>query len=473
MAVALTTTLRSLRASISPTLIGSVCIFILALLAVLGSTILAGTKTGFVLSLLAVAGPLAFYAALRNPLIFPFCLFVLLVPFDNLLMLSSFGTLTKLLAIVSGAAISFWLLYRHRCVVPDRPLLMWGLFFAWILASLAWAIDPSIAYPHVVTFASLYLLYAVISFVPVSAPALRAILISVCAGATLAGVYGAYLFRHGIDVSKDGRLLMGNGDNLIDPNQFAAALILPFALSLTFAVNSRNWWLRAFALAAILFIATGLALCGSRGGLLAIVATFIVLTLRSKRYRGILAFVGIAALGTVLAAYGNVLSRFGSATQTGGAGRTSIWEIGFAAFKHSPLIGYGYANFPLAYDKFFLLVPEHYFTNWDRAPHNVLLQTATELGVIGVALLLIAFWTQLRSLRVIASDHPLYPIRVALEASYAGALVASIFIDMLEYKYLWLLLITTVLVRNAAITQGARLHERSVSPVLQTAPHGG
>jgi O-antigen ligase len=118
-------------------------------------------------------------------------------------------------------------------------------------------------------------------------------------------------------------------------------------------------------------------------------------------------------------------------------------------------------------------VPEHYYTNWDRAPHNLVLQTVTELGVVGLVLLAIAFWYQIRSLRIIPPEHALYPIRVALEASYLGIGIASIFLDVLEYKYFWLLLIATVLVRNAAVAEGARIRERTVSPVLQTAPHRG
>ncbi len=51
----------------------------------------------------AVLFPYLLYVAFTRPLAFPFGLYVLLVPFDNILSFGSFGTITKLLGIVSGA----------------------------------------------------------------------------------------------------------------------------------------------------------------------------------------------------------------------------------------------------------------------------------------------------------------------------------------------------------------------------------
>lgn len=473
MAVALQNGLARLRTSVTPTVLGVLFIAFLAFCAAYGAISLAGTKTGFALALIAAGGPLAIAAALRAPLIFPFCFFVLLVPFDNLLVTGSFGSVTKLIAMVSGAAILFWLLYTKRAVVPDRAILWWGLFIAWIFASLLWAIDPTLAYTHIITLLSLFTLYLAVSFMPVSQRSLAVTLVAVCAGGALAGIYGGWLFHRGVDVSSDGRLMLTSGDRLLDPNQFAASLILPFVIALAGVTTARNWITRGAAIVTVLLVAIGIAICGSRGGLLGICLAFAYITIRSRRHRAVYAFTGLFGLGAVLAAYGNVLARFSTAASSGGAGRTSIWGIGLAAFKASPLFGYGYSNFPLAYDKFFLLVPEHYFTHWDRAPHDLLLQTGTELGLVGLVLLGITLWNQFRVLRIIPPDHRLYPIRIALEAAYVGLALASLFLDMLEFKYLWLLFITTAVVRNAYLTQGVHARERPLSAVLPAVAERG
>jgi O-antigen ligase len=449
----------------TPQVMVSVGMIVLAVLAALGAIALAGTKTGLALAILAVAGPIALYASLVAPSLFPFMLYLVLVPFGNLLNLDSYGTVTKLLAIASGVAMMFWLVRTRRYIAPDQGVLWWLGFVLWATTTMLWAIDPQYGLPHLATLVELFLLYAVVSFMPVDRRFLVAFIATIVIGGALSGAYGIYLFHGGIDVSKDGRLFMANDNTIIDPNHFAAALILPFALALNIAVATRRVLVRVVSIASLALIVGGLLIAGSRGGLLAVVATFAYLCFRS-RHRLILAFMGLIALGTGLSAYGNVLYRFSYAVSSGGAGRTAIWKVGLAALKAHPIFGVGYANFPYAYDRAFFNVYESYYAKWFRDPHDIFVQTSVELGLLGFILLVVVVWKTMRGTRNIPKDHPLFYLRTAAESAYIGLAVASIFLDVLEYKYLWLLFMTTSIVRNAALTQGEPRSERVVSAVL-------
>lgn len=440
-------------------------IAILALLAAVGAIMLAGTKTGFALAFLAVVGPIAVYTALAAPLVFPFALFIVLVPFDNLLGLSSFGTLTKLVAIASGAALVLYLVRTRRVTLPDRSILWWAGYLLWVVCSLLWAIDAPYGASRLATLAELMTLFFAVSLMPMDRAKLGWIVGTIIASGVLAGAYGAYIFHSGIDVSKNGRLFLANAQTLIDPNQFAAALILPVCLTIVAAVSVRRWSVRLMLLAALLILGGGIAIAGSRGSLLALAVAFVYLLVRSRK-RLALAAVVFTGVGAALAMYSNVFFRFSNAIASGGAGRTNIWKVGLAAFASHPLFGYGYGNFPYAFDRAFAQVSETYYTRWHRDPHDIIVSTAVELGVVGVVLLLGVWWKQARSLRFIGPTHSLYSLRLSIEAAMIGMFVASIFLDTLTTKYFWLLFMLTALTRNAALPQGVPV-EANVSPVLQ------
>ncbi len=439
---------RSLRSS--PHIIAMVGIAALALAAALGAIALAGTKTGTALALLAVAGPCAAYGALMAPLAFPFSIFALLVPFDNLLSLPAFGTVTKLLAMASGGAVILWLLRTRRGVVPDRAVIGWSVFFIFSLVSVIWAIDPSASTEHLLTFFEILVLYIAVSFMPVQRRTLAMLVTVIIASGVLAGAYGAYVFHHGTQVSANGRLFLANDNNMVDPNHFAAALILPFSLALVAITTTRSFLARAFYTLAIVVVGGGLAVAGSRGGLLAIFAAFLYIFIRSRK-RLLVGGLAVAGIGVALAAYGNVLSRFSTATSTGGAGRADIWRVGIAAFKQHPWFGAGFYNFQVAFDQAFLNVSQTYYTHWHRAPHNILISTGVELGIAGLILFGLACWYQFRSLRDIGPNDQLYGLRIGIEAAFIGLLIASMFLDMLTTKYVWLAFILCALTRNASL----------------------
>jgi O-antigen ligase len=440
----------------------------LGAVAALGITALSGTKTGVALAFAAVVGPLAAYGAIFAPLVFPFTLYVMLVPFDNLLTTPAYGTLTRLLAILCGASIAFWLLRTRRAIMPDRSVFFWGLLWVWSAASLMWAIDPAFGFTRFFTFTQLLALYVVVSLVPIDRRTLRIVVAGTILGSVIAAGYGAYLFGHGLDTRSD-RLFLESGSDLdpshIDPNHFAAALILPIALALTGLLRARSLGQRAIYGIALLAMGAGVAVSGSRGGMLAvgIVLLYVIVRTRTNLLAG---GVAVALLGVTLTLNTDIGSRIALAAPTGGAGRLDIWRVGFVAFREHLWMGAGYANFPLAFDNAFIGVFEHYYTHWHRVPHNILLSTGVELGAVGLIIFLGAWFVQFRALRAIKRTDPLYSIRIAAESALIGLFVAGLFLDTMDYKYQWLAFMLAMLVRNAAHSpERTPVCERSSYPI--------
>jgi len=448
------------RLRVPPSLAAAVALCVTALIAAWGTIALSGTKIGVALALAVVLGPAAAYAAVTVPLIFPFSLFTIAVPFDNLLEFHSFGTLTKLIGVMCGVAMLLWIVRTKRYVTPDRSLVAWLAFVVLAICSFSWAQDPKSGVIDVTTLSSLFILLATVSLMPINARMLRLVSATVIAGGALAGIYGAYLFhRGGPSATADaGRLVVELGKQSIDPNHFAASLLLPSALVLVGLVENRGTVARFMLALCGLVIAAGLLLAASRGGIVAALAMYLYMLVRSRR-KAVLAGIGVAALTIGLGAFSNIARRFSEAAATGGAGRLGIWKVGLAAFKLHPIFGAGLGNFAIAYNQAFLSVPAFATmqviegAHWSIAPHNNLVWIGVELGAVGVIVYLTAWWLSFRSLKSIEATSDLYPMRVAMEASLVGLFVAGLFLGTVTYKYVWLAFMLTALTRNAALSE--------------------
>ncbi len=165
--------------------------------------------------------------------------------------------------------------------------------------------------------------------------------------------------------------------------------------------------------------------------------------------------------------------RIADALATGGAGRTSIWQTGLAAFNMHPIIGWGAGGAIEAYDRTYLKVFQAYNAGWSRPPHNTPLQVLVELGIIGFVLFLLAFIATFRHFRGIPRTSSLYDLKIAFIASLIGLSVCSLFIGLETYKYVWVALSTTAQLRTVARSQARRLQAGTVyepPPAVAPAP---
>jgi O-antigen ligase len=414
-------------------------------------TALAGTKTGLVLGLGCVAGPILGYLAIVAPLVFPFSVFALAVPFDNLLNIAAFGTATKALAMLSGVAIVVYLIRTRRLVRPSPALFFWCALTLWMTTTAFWAIDQPSLFKLLPTVLQLLTLYAAISLLPTDRRAVRWVAGAAVLGGVIAALYGAYLFHSGIDVSKNNRLwIVVDDETGIDPNHFAAALLLPISLCASAFISARKPLAIVGSAVPLLLLLVGLAESGSRGAALGVPAIFLYFFWRSRqRARLILLAVPLFLVTVALSFRTSIWERFSESVTTGGSNRLPIWNIGLEALKSHWLLGAGFNNFPFAYDQAFMKAHQFEFANWHRAPHDLLLNTAVELGIIGLALMLGAWIAQFRTTRVVPPTDPDYPLRLAVEAAIIATFIAAIFLDVMVFKYVWLTFMLGAILRNA------------------------
>jgi putative inorganic carbon (HCO3(-)) transporter len=430
------------------------------------------SKKGPIEGLIIAALPLALYIAIRRPFIFPFCLFVILVPFDNLLDIPGFGTLTKLLAICSGAALLFWFIRKKQYIKPDHAMYLWLMLLVWMGITVFWSINADDALSTLATWVELALLYVVISIAPISHVEYKAFMLAVVFGGIISACFGVYLFHSGAGIihghignDVSARVVLENADNTkIDQNAFAAALLLPLSLVITWALGTKP--LLAKGAYSVLFavLLAGVYVSGSRGAIVALAAMILYMAVRG-RHRVQLLFLAGLGLASSLFMKPSPWVRFEDAASTGGSGRIDIWKVGLDALKHHWVAGAGIGNFPDAYDESFIRVHQEIFQHWHRVAHNELITTSVELGALGFILFLCCWYWQFRVLRFVPRDSGFFDTRIALESATIGLFIAAQFLLIMTGKFTWLLFCLMAATRSLLLTVGNRQIQTSLSPI--------
>lgn len=430
--------------------IGAAAFFVLVFCAQLvGSGRVSYTAVAFGIGL----APVLLYVALVRPFAFPFALWAALVPFDNLLSVGRGATVTRLLAIVCGAAFLFLVLRHKRLMTPPRAILTWLLYAGWAAASIAWAGDQNVAVASFERIIQLVLLYAVVSIVPTRRSDVWIVLGGAIVGAVASAIYGAWLFHHqsaAIAASQQqfSRLQIDFGDRGIDVNAFADALLFPSIALAVGLLSARSIALRVASGVLFAVCLIGLNYSGSRESFVALAAGLLYLVVVVPKYRARLFATAAIALGASLANPALWL-RFAQSFTTGGSGRSSIWKTALAAVRDHPLLGVGTGNFSNAYNSVYLNVFQQYNAGWGRASHDIFLHTLVELGAIGLIVMCVALYAQYRSTDAIADDGQWKELKLIVRASMIALVVAAVFLDMMDAKYLWLLFCFAAMLRNA------------------------
>jgi O-antigen ligase len=417
---------------------------------------------------IALLSPIAAYLALTRPLLFPYGLYVALMPFDMLLGVSRAGTVTKMLGIATGLVLLFYCLRTLHVRRPSTSLIVLLGLLIWAALTMVWSLNPATAAEPLQTLVGLAVLYAALALTPVTSGDLKIILVAIVAGSLAVAIYGIASFHSTFPLApaadSGDRLVLALGTHSIDPNEYADALIFPLAVIATLAFRSRMLVSKLLGFAGAGIIVTAIALSASREGLIALAVLFAYFLWRSRHRMQLLILGAIAAFALAPFAAG-LATRFTRAIITGGAGRTSIWAVGLEAVKHYGLIGAGIGTFPAAYDRFYLAVPQTYLYGWSAPPHNVPLRYLVELGIPGLALVAGFVALHFRMLRFIGRDHPLYDFRVAIEGGLIGLCVTSLFIDSFHSKWVWLVFATA-----AQLAYLASTHRRRAGPAPAIEP---
>ena len=400
-----------------------------------------GSPWGLALVIALAIAPVAIALAIERPLVFPFALWAALVPFDNLLYVAGIGKIAKPLGVAAAGAAIIAMLVRRRALVPPRAAGIWALLAVFATASLWWARDAGPGIIMLQQIAGLLIVGAILSMVAADETDLKALFCGVVGGGVAAGIWAIWVY-----VATGKALYV---DPSIDHNHFGAALILPGLCATVAAISLRRpLHVTLCALAAGLCVA-GIGISESRGSLIAFGVGAAYLVVRSRHRLLLIPFIGAGV--AMLALIPGIFGRFSDSTAGDAAGRYQVWHIGFAAFQHRWFAGHGFGTFIAAYQASFLEYSQPAIVAQRmQSAHNILVEFAVELGVIGLALILLAWWCQFWTLREIGPNEDGWTdARLAIEASTIALFVSALSLDLLTYKYAWLILSAAWIVRAA------------------------
>jgi putative inorganic carbon (HCO3(-)) transporter len=422
-----------------------------------GAAVLAAGALGFVvdprLGLVALGAPAALIVVTAPAAGVALLLFAL--PLEELAALAPGGFLT-LHKLLGMAVVAGWLLHallqRQPIRVPSIALVP-GAFVLWAAVSALWAVDPAMATHMTLTYVQLVALYLLVVNVLDTPAALRRALHAHVAGAVVLCIFGLYLTGQGI--LQGGRTaIVVDHELLMEPNGFAAALLVPIAICLAGALDrTRPTWERVAVTLAGTLCVTTVVLTMSRGALLALGAMVIVASVARGQIALLVGAVLLAVPGALLAGpeFWQRLAE-GATLADRGAGRLDILHVGSVIVREHPLIGVGLGGFPLVYYEYLAQAAgiswQHALAvahTLEKAPHNIYLGVTAELGIVGLGLLVAAVAVHLRAAlrawrRLEAAHHPAAALVLAGAMALLAMAVQGAFFDVEHRKSFWLAL---------------------------------
>ncbi len=433
--------------------------------------------------------------ASRRPLRTVVPAYAFLVPIGGVIPLqvplpSPFNTLSSVAGALALGAVAMHLLREPRARVPTLPVGLWLIFTAWCALTFLWANDPSMVASELTIAIPLVMLVVLIGMMPATRSDLEFVRDAVVASGIAIGSWAAVLTVTGGAYqvhALSARFSLSEAHS--DPNQLAATLLLPLALSIDLTLTGRNpgspRWRAAFGPLGAVLSAYGLVLSGSRGGAIAavvtIVATLALFARRRpwQRYRVRQALRGTASVVVVLVVLGAVWiglfpnSRIATIlsgtpiqrlldTQSS-SGRAEIWTTGALACERYCVGGIGLGNFPIAYEQAVAFSDVTRNVGTVRPAHDLYLEIGVETGVLGLALFALAIWAEWRTIRLRGS----FPVAAGLAAALIGFLLADVFEGFLWFKHAWLPFMLIRLLEAAADGEAESERDRIVVAELR------
>ena len=407
------------RAALLVTLAALVGIAVVAALATRQDRLPIAVGLGFVM--------LAMLVSFRWPLV-SLLAFAALVPIEEVLLIGGIGTLSRVAGVVF--AVTYAVPRLGQLNLRAMPNAGWA-YMVWAVASLAWAMSPSTAWAQLPTLIQLFVIAVLVADFVVRRPSIvRPILWAYSLSAAATAVIGIVSYLEaGLGITR------GATFQDQDPAQFAAVLIPGVVFGIHEAVNGS----RRLPAACIAIVTTiGVVISGTRGAWVALaIVPLLILPHLSARRRA-LAIGAIAALFVISFQLPGVsdlvANRTGNALSTGGSGRTDIWSAGLTIYESAPVLGVGFANFPVAYTPEAVRGREPLGLSVEAiGAAQPLVGTAVELGPIGLFLLALL-------LVPLVLRRGWGPDATAVRAALASLIVVALFLDFLNRKQVWLII---------------------------------
>lgn len=309
-------------------------------------------------------------------------LFVLLIPIESAFLSIGGGaaTITRFVGII---VFGLWILdiaYHRRKIIFPVNLTIGLILVIWGGISILWATSQKTTIDRVMTAAQLIMLAILIINLINTPKKLNQLLVALFIGCAIALTLGML----GIGLKEDSYLLTLQDQSAKEYGSYVGIVFLIGSILLIFKKGK----LRFVGLASVLITLIPLIRVNQRGIFLGLgVAWLVIAIITKQKFRTfffiILVTVVISYLPGYLLQQGLINEYLAerltiqSIIETGGTGRTEIWETGLRMFKDNWLLGVGWGNFTVEYKKY-SIVPGP-----GKDPHGDLIGLACELGVIG------------------------------------------------------------------------------------------
>jgi O-antigen ligase len=375
--------------------------------------------------------------------------------FPVLVLASAFGealsvgglSLSRAIGPVAVLALILGLAGRSRVSVRQVALPLTIFFYTcWAIASATWTINPvsgfgetGTGYADAQLLLSIALMLPLVMFLRTEAD-LRRALKWIWLLAVITGLVSIAQFASGAS-----RSVGASGD----ANFFAALQVVVLPLCALLVIETKRTRDRAIVLVGVGIIVGSVITTLSRGGILALVAVFLLLSFQPAkgffrtraRKRAFLSVVLVGGLVLLAVAFKALSARTSGlfSGQDTGSGRTNLWRAALVAWHWHEIHGIGFGAFIGQSNQLLLQTPGVNFGAYNlrssgQYVHNAYLESLTELGVIGLVLflaILVAIFSSLRrSARETRTTLPFTSAFArALMLGLAGFALTSIFLS--------------------------------------------
>lgn len=310
------------------------------------------------------------------------------------------------------------------------------LFYFIMILGIPFAYHRGIAFEAVlIKYLPNILFYLVLITEVDSLKKLKSLILVICFSILLLNFFG---YMYGISVEGRFRII----GSPFDPNDIAYLLVSLCPLALFYLQLNQGILIRLFGGIVFSSSLALILLTGSRGGLVALGAVFIVMLLTKiggMKKSNKMVFIGFSVAILFLLGDKINLERYLSLTEIGSDynisdefGRMKIWEFGFAMIIGNPITGVGVDCFAMAIG--YMRENMGLIPRWQVA-HNSFLQIASEVGLFGFIVFFViivrSLTTFLRASKIADSNHEANEIRVLgglTFLSFLGHLIAANFL---------------------------------------------
>lgn len=329
------------------------------------------------------------------------CILVFTIPFDDIIMLPGFGTLTRLIGYAALLTAMLDVFSRGRFQSLRGTPTWVFLFVGWAVLSVTWTSSFDSTLEKLTTIVRclglFWLLYEYADDEDRIAALLQAYVLGawVCVG----GIAHSLLSGQSLDDSGFTRYVL----SYLDPNELAVILAVGLPMAWYLALTRRSSPLRWLNILYIPVSLVAAVLTGSRGGIVSISAAFLLSmwgfpTMTFGRKMGISLLAALFLVGASSVVPETSWMRFSTIPDEMTEGtlsyRTTLWAAGFEYLSESPLRGIGVGAF-----KHDVFARGGFFK--PLVAHSTFLGVLFELGTIGFLLFAGAVISVFRRLRLV------------------------------------------------------------------------